>query len=107
MIRTNHSPLTTIILVPNTNPVVVVTAVGPGTGAAIVRRFAQGGYAVAMLARNRERGAQLERSRYQPMNRLKMKAATSASPNSNCNCPDRAIARLCASASASPETSRT
>ncbi len=45
----------------NTNPVVVVTGVGPGTGAAIVRRFAQGGYAVAMLARNRERLAQLER----------------------------------------------
>jgi NAD(P)-dependent dehydrogenase (short-subunit alcohol dehydrogenase family) len=47
--------------VPNTNPVVVVTGVGPGTGAAIVRRFAQGGYAVAMLARNRERLSQLER----------------------------------------------
>ena len=42
------------------NPVAVVTGVGPGTGAAIVRRFAQGGYAVAMLARNRERLAQLE-----------------------------------------------
>jgi NAD(P)-dependent dehydrogenase (short-subunit alcohol dehydrogenase family) len=35
-------------------PVALVTGVGPGTGAAIVRRFAQGGYAVAMLARNRE-----------------------------------------------------
>ena len=42
------------------NPVAVVTGVGPGTGTAIVRRFAQGGYAVAMLARNRERLAQLE-----------------------------------------------
>ena len=42
------------------NPVAVVTGVGPGTGAAIVRRFTQGGYAVAMLARNRERLAQLE-----------------------------------------------
>ena len=42
------------------SPVAVVTGVGPGTGAAIVRRFAQGGYAVAMLARNRERLAQLE-----------------------------------------------
>jgi short-subunit dehydrogenase len=42
-------------------PVVVVTGVGPGTGAAIARRFASGGYAVAMLARNRERIAQLER----------------------------------------------
>jgi NAD(P)-dependent dehydrogenase (short-subunit alcohol dehydrogenase family) len=47
--------------VSNVNPVVVVTGVGPGTGAAIARRFAQGGYAVAMLARNRERLAQLER----------------------------------------------
>jgi NAD(P)-dependent dehydrogenase (short-subunit alcohol dehydrogenase family) len=37
------------------NPVAVVTGVGPGTGAAIARRFARGGYAVAMLARNRER----------------------------------------------------
>ena len=44
-----------------TNPVAVVTGVGPGTGAAIARRFAQGGYAVAMLARNRERIARLER----------------------------------------------
>ena len=37
------------------NPVAVVTGVGPGTGAAITRRFARGGYAVAMLARNRDR----------------------------------------------------
>ncbi|HKN15225.1 MAG TPA: SDR family NAD(P)-dependent oxidoreductase [Candidatus Binatus sp.] len=43
------------------NPVAVVTGVGPGTGAAISRRFARGGYAVAMLARNRERLAALER----------------------------------------------
>jgi short-subunit dehydrogenase len=40
-------------------PVVIVTGVGPGTGAAIARRFASGGYAVAMLARNQERIAQL------------------------------------------------
>ena len=33
--------------------VVVVTAVGPGTGAAIARRFSLGGYKVAMLARTR------------------------------------------------------
>src|SRR2546427_1276363 len=43
------------------NPVVVVTGVGPGTGAAIVRRFSRGGYAVAMLARSRDRLASLER----------------------------------------------
>ena len=37
-----------------TAPVCLVTGVGPGTGAAIVRRFA-GDYAVAMLARNAAR----------------------------------------------------
>jgi NAD(P)-dependent dehydrogenase (short-subunit alcohol dehydrogenase family) len=35
--------------------VAVVTGVGPGTGAALVRRFAADGYRVAMLARDRER----------------------------------------------------
>jgi NAD(P)-dependent dehydrogenase (short-subunit alcohol dehydrogenase family) len=44
----------------NRNPVAVVTGVGPGTGAAITRRFAAGGYSVAMLARNRDRLAALE-----------------------------------------------
>ncbi len=42
-------------------PVMLVTGVGPGTGAAIARRFSRGGYAVAMLARDRERLAALER----------------------------------------------
>ncbi|HEU0250037.1 MAG TPA: SDR family NAD(P)-dependent oxidoreductase, partial [Solirubrobacteraceae bacterium] len=42
------------------NPVVVVTGVGPGTGAAIARRFSRGGYAVAMLARSRDRLIALE-----------------------------------------------
>jgi len=32
----------------------MVVGVGPGLGAALVRRFAQGGHAVAMLARSRE-----------------------------------------------------
>jgi short-subunit dehydrogenase len=41
--------------------VAVVTGVGPGTGTAIARRFSQGGYAVAMLARTSERLATLER----------------------------------------------
>jgi NAD(P)-dependent dehydrogenase (short-subunit alcohol dehydrogenase family) len=40
--------------------VCLITGVGPGTGAALARRFAQG-YDVAMLARNEERLAELER----------------------------------------------
>ena len=43
------------------SPVAVVTGVGPGTGAALARRFARGGYAVAMLARDRTRLTSLER----------------------------------------------
>jgi NADP-dependent 3-hydroxy acid dehydrogenase YdfG len=42
-------------------PVVLVTGVGPGTGAAISRRFAEGGYRVAMLARTRDRLDALQR----------------------------------------------
>ena len=42
-------------------PVCLITGVGPGTGASLSRRFAQGGYRVAMLARNQERLAQLEK----------------------------------------------
>jgi NAD(P)-dependent dehydrogenase (short-subunit alcohol dehydrogenase family) len=41
-------------------PVCVITGVGPGTGAALARRFAAGGYRVAMLARNATRLAELE-----------------------------------------------
>ena len=40
-------------------PVCVISGVGPGTGSALVRRFAAGGYRVAMLARNAERLADL------------------------------------------------
>ncbi len=36
-------------------PVALISGVGPGTGAALVRRFANGGYRVAMLARNQAR----------------------------------------------------
>ena len=43
------------------NNVCIITGVGSGTGAATTRRFAAGGYTVAMLARNRERLATLER----------------------------------------------
>lgn len=41
-------------------PVALVSGVGPGTGAAIARRFARGGFAVALLARNKERLDELE-----------------------------------------------
>ncbi len=34
--------------------VAIVVGVGPGLGAALVRRFAQGGHAIAMVARSRE-----------------------------------------------------
>ena len=40
--------------------VALITGVGDGTGAALARRFAQGGYRVPMLARNRERLKALE-----------------------------------------------
>ncbi|HQD83013.1 MAG TPA: SDR family NAD(P)-dependent oxidoreductase, partial [Quisquiliibacterium sp.] len=43
-----------------TKPLALVTGVGPGTGAAVARRFARGGYRVAMLARNADRLAALE-----------------------------------------------
>jgi NAD(P)-dependent dehydrogenase (short-subunit alcohol dehydrogenase family) len=38
----------------------LVTGVGPGTGTSIVRRFVEGGYDVAMIARNEQRLRQLE-----------------------------------------------
>ncbi len=46
-----------------TRPVCLVTGVGPehGTGAEIAKRFAEGGYNVAMLARDRERLVGLEK----------------------------------------------
>ena len=44
-----------------TNPVCLITGVGDGTGAALARRFAKGGYQVAMLARNRDRLERLEK----------------------------------------------
>lgn len=42
-------------------PVCVITGVGDSTGAALARRFAAGGYRVAMIARNRDRLETLER----------------------------------------------
>lgn len=42
-------------------PLALVTGVGPGTGAAVARRFADGGYRVAMLARDADRLAALEK----------------------------------------------
>jgi NAD(P)-dependent dehydrogenase (short-subunit alcohol dehydrogenase family) len=44
-----------------TEPVCVISGVGPGTGSALARRFAAGGNCVAMLARNAQRLAGLER----------------------------------------------
>src|SRR5215472_10325877 len=40
--------------------VALITGVGDATGAALARRFSQGGYRVAMIARNAERLAELE-----------------------------------------------
>ena len=42
-------------------PVCLITGVGDATGSALVRRFAEGGYRVAMVARNAERLNALER----------------------------------------------
>ena len=41
-------------------PVALITGVGPGTGSSLVRRFAKGGYRVAMMARDRDRLKALE-----------------------------------------------
>ena len=42
-------------------PVCVISGVGPGTGSALARRFTEGGYRVALVARNESRLAALER----------------------------------------------
>ncbi len=42
------------------DPVCLISGVGPGTGAALARRFASGGYRVAMLARDENRLRVLE-----------------------------------------------
>jgi len=42
-------------------PVCVITGVGPGNGASFAKRFADEGYAVAMLARSGDRLAELEK----------------------------------------------
>ena len=42
-----------------TAPVCLISGVGPGTGWALARRFAEGGYRLALLARNEERLAAL------------------------------------------------
>ena len=41
-------------------PIAIVTGVGPGTGSAIVRRFAAGGFRVIALARSPDRIRGLE-----------------------------------------------
>ena len=40
--------------------VCLITGIGPGTGSALVRRFAEGGYSIAMLARSADRLEALE-----------------------------------------------
>ncbi len=45
-----------------TQPICVVTGVGPGTGTALARRFAEGGYQVAILARNTQRLRELSQT---------------------------------------------
>lgn len=42
-------------------PICLISGVGPGTGSALARRFAEGGYRVALLARNEARLAALEK----------------------------------------------
>ncbi len=42
------------------DPVCLISGVGPGTGTALARRFASGGYRVAMLARSEDRLRALE-----------------------------------------------
>ena len=39
----------------NSKKICLITGVGPGTGTALVKRFAAGGYTIAMLARSEER----------------------------------------------------
>ncbi len=43
-------------------PVCVITGVGPATGSALVKRFAEGGYRIAMLARDAERLTDIARA---------------------------------------------
>lgn len=43
------------------NKICLITGVGPGTGSALVKRFADAGYTIAMIARNEERLAELEK----------------------------------------------
>jgi short-subunit dehydrogenase len=42
-------------------PVCLISGVGPGTGSALAKRFSEGGYRVALLARSEERLAALEK----------------------------------------------
>src|SRR6266404_5059477 len=44
-----------------TAPVCLISGVGPGTGSALARRFAEGGYRIALLARSEGRLAELEK----------------------------------------------
>src|SRR5262245_39200855 len=45
-----------------TAPVCLISGVGPGTGSALAKRFAEGGYRLALLARSEDRLAALEKA---------------------------------------------
>src|SRR5258707_15231348 len=42
-------------------PICLISGVGPGTGSALAKRFTEGGYRVALLARNEARVVALEK----------------------------------------------
>ena len=43
-----------------TEKICLISGVGPGTGASLAKRFSDGGYQIAMLARDQKRLASLE-----------------------------------------------
>lgn len=64
------------------NKVAVVTGVGPGLGAALVRRFAREGYAVAGLARNSHKYQDLQAEVEQSGGRMLLLSVDAAEPES-------------------------
>src|SRR5258708_25496839 len=56
-----EAPMTAPDVHSGEKPLIIITGVGPGTGACLARRFHAGGYQGAMLARTAERLTDLER----------------------------------------------